>query len=73
MPRLNTLIEIGFCSVYGDGDYRVSTSISELDQNRFNELLNAISWATKCAQDMWLRKQQERNAAQANAARNRDE
>lgn len=61
MPRLNTLIEIGFCSGYQDGDYRVSGQIEDLSRERFAELLATIQWASSCAIDMWRRGQEKNN------------
>ena len=37
MPQLNTVIEIGFCSGYGEGDYRVSCC--SLTRDELNELI----------------------------------
>ena len=53
MPKLNTLIEVGFCSGYGDGDYRVSSEIAEFDRAKFDELRLAILGALHCAENMW--------------------
>lgn len=58
MPRLNTLIEVGFCTSYGDGDYRVGTEIAKLPKQRFDELKLAALSAIHCAEDMWRREHQ---------------
>ncbi|HTE14671.1 MAG TPA: hypothetical protein VK642_06305 [Burkholderiales bacterium] len=69
MPSLNTLIEVGFCLGYGDGDYRVSGAIGELSRERFNELMVTHLWAIKCAQEMWLKAQPQPQAAQAGSGK----
>ncbi len=58
MPKLDTLIEIGFCMGYGDGDFGVSARVAELDRKKFEELLLAIHYATNTAIEMWKREHQ---------------
>jgi hypothetical protein len=60
MPRLNSYIEVGFCSGYGDGDYRVSAAIRDMDRKRFEELKLAALSAIYCAEDMWRQSQAEK-------------
>ena len=58
MPSLNTYIEVGFCSGYGDGDYRVNSSISTMDQKTYDKLRLAALDALRCADDMRKRYRQ---------------
>jgi hypothetical protein len=51
MPKLNTIIEIGFCS--GDGDWSVSSRIQNLSRKQVDELINTTFHATRCAWNMW--------------------
>lgn len=60
MPKLNTFIEVGFCSGYGDGDYRVSASIAEMDNKQYDELRLAVLGAIRCADNM-RRRHREKN------------
>ena len=62
MPRLNELISVGFCSGYGDGDFRVSMDVCNLSQERFNELQLATLAALRCAEDNWRSAQVEGQA-----------
>ena len=59
MPRLIEYISVGFCSGYGDGDYRVSMNVKNLSRKQMNELTVAMHWATQCAWDNWKRGQPE--------------
>ena len=67
MPRLNEYISVGFCSGYGDGDYRVSMAVRDLDRKRFDELRLAVLEALRCAEDNWrdAQKPDEAKAARA--------
>ena len=60
MPRLIEYMSVGFCAGYGDGDYRVSMTVCDLDRKAFNELKLATLGAIRCAEDMWLRAQAEK-------------
>lgn len=53
MPSLNEYIAVGFCSGYGDGDYRVNMSVRDLSKNSFQELQLATLQALRCAEDQW--------------------
>jgi len=55
MPRLNEYISVGFCSGYGDGDFRVSCAVEGLSRESFNELKLATLSALNVADDMWRR------------------
>lgn len=63
MPRLNTLIEVGFCSGYGDGDYRVSMAVQDLSRKEMKELKAAIINAAVTMQDIWQRKERPEDQA----------
>ena len=63
MPRLIEYISVGFCSGYGDGDYRVFGTVGDLDRKALNELKLAMLGAIRCAEDTW-------QAAQANKPEN---
>lgn len=58
MSKLHTLIEVGFCKSYGDGDYRIGTEIAKLPRERFNELKLSALYALHHAEDMWRRNNQ---------------
>ena len=60
MPKLNTLIEVGFCSGYGDGDYRVSMEVQNLSRERWQELQLAVLTALRCADLHWRNAQAEK-------------
>lgn len=60
MPRLNTLIEVGFCLGYGDGDYRVSMEVQNLSRERWQELQLAVLGALHCADLHWKSAQAEK-------------
>lgn len=53
MPKRIDYISVGFCSGYGDGDYRVSMAVRNLDRKRFDELRLAVLGALRCAEDHW--------------------
>ena len=53
MPKLIEYISVGFCSGYGDGDYRVSMDISQMDLKRYDELRLAMLNALNCADRIW--------------------
>ena len=57
MPKLNTLVQVGFCTGYGDGDYRVSAAVQSLSRERMRELKAALIDAAVCMDDMWKRGQ----------------
>ena len=65
MPKLNTLVEVGFCAGYGDGDYRVSTAVSNLSQNEMQELKATLIDAANCMVDMWRREKAKEQDQQA--------
>ena len=65
MPRLNTYIEVGFCSGYGDGDHRISTEIEKFTPKQMNELLLAYYHAGRLAWDMWSKAQPKEQAIAA--------
>ena len=52
MPRLIEYVSVGFCSSYGDGDWRISCAIEELTQERFNELRSTMCAAIGQMEDM---------------------
>lgn len=64
MPRLIEYVSVGFCSGYGDGDYRVSAAIADFTSAQMNELRLAMNAATYCMEDMWRNRQQKEQAAQ---------
>ena len=51
MPRLREYISVGFCSGYGDGDWRVSMAVRSLSRKQFDELRLAVLGALRCAED----------------------
>lgn len=63
MPKLNEYISVGFCSGYGDGDYRVSMAVRELSRERYNELRLAVLGALNCADRHWMEAQAESQKA----------
>lgn len=65
MPRLIEHISVGFCSGYGDGDFRVSMSVRSLSRKEFNELKLAMLGAIRCAEDNWLDEQSKKPENQA--------
>jgi len=65
MPRLNEYISAGFCSGYGDGDWRVSTKVERLSRKQMDELINAMFHAQRCAWDMWCAAQHKENPEQS--------
>lgn len=67
MPRLIEHISIGFCSGYGDGDYRISTSIEKFSRKQMDELLLAHFHAGRMAWDMWSRAQAQPEASKADS------
>ena len=69
MPNLRTLIEIGFCGGYGDGDYLVSSAIAELPREQFLELLQTIQFASAVAVQMWQAEQHKKQAAECKEAK----
>ena len=69
MPKLRTLIEVGFCSGYGDGDYRVSMEVRGLSRKEWQELQLAVLGALRCADDVWKAEQFEKSGGQATASK----
>ncbi len=65
MPRLIEHISVGFCSGYGDGDFRVSMTVRDLSRKDFNELKLAMLSALRCAEDHWLDEQSKKPENQA--------
>lgn len=65
MPRLNEYVSVGFCSGYGDGDYRVSLEVQSLSRARVNELLLAMFHAQRCVWENWCAGQHEDQPADA--------
>lgn len=63
MPKLNEYISVGFCSGYGDGDYRVGMGVGKLSRERMNELTVAMVHAQRTAWEIWLRAQSDDQAA----------
>lgn len=61
MPKLIEYMSVGFCSGYGDGDYRVSMGVRELDRARYNELRLAVLGALNCADRHWMEAQAEKD------------
>lgn len=57
MPRLNELIQTGFCAGYGDGDFRVSAAVEKLSKKELDELKLITLTALQVADDMWKRGQ----------------
>ena len=53
MPKLDEYITVGFCTGYGDGDYRVSMKVRNLTKKQFDELKLATLSALRCAEDNW--------------------
>lgn len=53
MPKLIEYITVGFCSGYGDGDYRISCAVENMSKDEFNDLKLAALNAIHCAEDMW--------------------
>jgi len=68
MPKLNEYISVGFCSGYGDGDWRVSLSVQDLSRERFNELKLAALFALHVAEDRWMAAQKMDEAVTSGAA-----
>lgn len=67
MPKLNTLIEVGFCAGYGDGDYRVSMAVGKLSREEMQELKATMIDAANCMVDTWRRGQNTEIASQETA------
>lgn len=65
MPKLNEYIKVGFCSGYGDGDWSVDDCIADFSQEKMNELMNTMFHASRCAWDMWMRAEEERQRLQS--------
>ncbi len=53
MPKLKQYIGVGFCSGYGDGDFGVSASVSNLSRKEMDELKLTTLTALRVADDMW--------------------
>lgn len=68
MPKLRTYIEAGFCSGYGDGDFRVSAAVENLSRAEMSELINSMFHAQRIAWDMWARKHTSEDATAAKSA-----
>lgn len=64
MPRLTEYINVGFCSGYGDGDWRVSMKVESLSRNAMNELCVAMFHAQRNAWDIWAAAQVKEQAKQ---------
>ena len=64
MPQLNTVIEIGFCSGYGEGDYRVSCR--SLTRDELNELIVTTHYALQQLVDNFKLNQPQEQSCQAN-------
>ena len=62
MPQLIPIIEIGFCSGYGDGDYRVSCR--DLTRAELNELIVTTHYALQQLVDNFKRNQPQEQACQ---------
>lgn len=67
MPKLNEYIKVGFCSGYGDGDWSVDGRVADFSAVRMNELMNTMFHASRCAWDMWMRAEEERQRLQSAA------
>ena len=63
MPKLNEYISVGFCSGYGDGDFRIGMSVGKLSREKMNELTVAMVHAQRMAWDIWLRAQSDDQTA----------
>ena len=64
MPRLITYVEVGICSGYQDGDYRINCSVADLSRESFQELRLAMIYAIYQMEDMWRREQEKKNLGQ---------
>ena len=71
MPKLDTYISVGFCSGYGDGDYRVSCAVEDMSRKQLDELMLAMFHAQRTAWDMWRRAQHQEMSEQANTGGDR--
>lgn len=72
MPRLRTYVEVGICSGYGDGDYRIHLAdVENLSIHDMNELRRAFCVAIAQTERYWMEaqmKKPENQAAQAQEA-----
>lgn len=53
MPRLIEYLSVGFCSGYGDGDYKVSMAVCDLDAKQYNELRATCVAALGVMEEHW--------------------